>query len=121
MKGILGLQIMKTNHQNPNAMPCNKIRYYLLSLLLFAGSIAADAQGTDLWSKGISLIPYPQKVEMNGEGFVFKKKLTIFINGNASPADKFTAEELGRRRLEQFNIVSKISTGTPGGHPAQQE
>jgi hypothetical protein len=95
-------------------MPWNKIRYYLISLLLFAGIISADAQPTELWNKGISLIPYPQKVEMKGEGYRFKKKITIFIDQDASPEDRFTAEELSRQLQEQFNIGSIITTGAPG-------
>ena len=92
----------------------NNIHPFLIILLLFIGIASVVAQETELWSKGISIIPYPQKVEMNGEGFRFKKKLSIFIDKDASPEDKFTAEELGRRLQEQFNIGSNITSGTPG-------
>jgi hexosaminidase len=95
-------------------MPSNKIQYFLLCLILFTGCMVANAQGTELWSKGISIIPYPQKVEIKGEAYRFKKKVAIFIDKDSSPEDKFTAEELGRQLQEQFNIGSNITTGTPG-------
>jgi hypothetical protein len=95
-------------------MPSNKILYLLICLLLFIGVISSSAEGTDLWNKGISIIPYPQKVEMKGEGFRFKRKVNIFIDKDASPEDHFTANELGLQLQEQFNIGSNISTGTPG-------
>jgi len=95
-------------------MPSNNFLLFLISLLLFADGISSYAQETELWDKGISVIPYPQKVEMNGEGFRFKNKVNIFIDQDVSAEDKFTAEELGRQLQEQFNIGSKISTGTPG-------
>lgn len=95
-------------------MTNNKIQYFLVSLLLFTSVLSSSAQETELWDKGISIIPYPQKVEMKGEGFRFKKKVNIFIDQDASTEDKFTAEELGRRLQEQFNIASNISMGKPG-------
>ena len=69
-------------------MQNNKIQYFLISLLFVARVISSAAQGTDLWNQGISIIPYPQKVEMTGEEFRFKKQVNIFIYKEAS------AEEL---------------------------
>lgn len=108
-------------------MPNRKIPYFLSCLLFFATVITAGAQETALWNMGISVIPYPQKVEMQGEGFRFKKKVNIFIDKDAPSEDKFTADELGRRLQEQYNIASNITTVSPGRgirlsrHDAQDE
>jgi hexosaminidase len=95
-------------------MPWNKVQYCLISLFLLAGITVAKAKVTELWDKGISIIPYPQKVEIKGEGYRFKKKVTIFIDQDASPEDRFTAEELSRQLEEQFDIGSIITEGTRG-------
>jgi hexosaminidase len=87
-------------------MKKNNFHLFLTMLLLLIGIASAAAQETALWKMGISLIPYPQKVEIKGEGFRFKKKLTIFIDKDASPEDKFTAEVLGRQLQEAYDIGS---------------
>ncbi len=95
-------------------MPDRKIPGLRTALLLLQISISAFAAETDLWNEGISLIPYPQKVELTGKDYTLKKQVTIFISQDASPEDIFTAEELERQLHEQFHFSSRISTSTPG-------
>ncbi|MFO7671106.1 MAG: glycoside hydrolase family 20 zincin-like fold domain-containing protein [Bacteroidales bacterium] len=95
-------------------MKKNLLLLVLLSFLLFTEFHLSNAQGTELWNKGISLIPYPQKVEMTGKGFVMKEGIAIHIGQDASPEDQFTAQELVRLLHEQFNITGRITRGKPG-------
>ncbi len=91
-----------------------KITRLFLCLLFPMISVTASATETELWNEGISLIPYPQKVEISGGDFSLKKRISILIGQNSSPEDHFTADELARRLEEQFNIESQISIGTSG-------
>lgn len=95
-------------------MPTKVILSLLLILLCFADNTDAETGATELWNEGISLIPYPQKVEMGGGNFTLNEKVSIFIGQDFSSEDKFTAEELTRQLREQFQLSSGISTGTPG-------
>ena len=83
--------------------------------LFFTNSGAAFAAETELWRNGISLIPYPQIVEMGGKDFVFEKQIDIQIDQGANPEDLFAAEELSRQLREQWNVecrITEVSTGT---------
>ena len=64
----------------------------------------APGAETELWRNEISLIPYPQKVEIAGENFVFEKQIDILIDKGAVPADVFTADNLRQRLNKQWNI-----------------
>ena len=74
--------------------------------------LAIQAAETELWRNGISVIPYPQKVEMGGEDFVFGSQINILADKAALPEDIFAAEELNLKLNEQWNIKCRI-TETP--------
>ncbi len=80
--------------------------------LFFMNILAIQAAETELWRNGISVIPYPQKVEMGGEDFVFGSQINILADKAALPEDIFAAEELNLKLNEQWNIKCRI-TETP--------
>jgi len=98
----------------PGTMMKSLFRTVLLSLFLFGTISMIGAQGTCLWNQGISLIPYPQSVEYKGHDFVLEEELGIFTDQDASPEDKFTAEELSRLLWEKYHIQCRIIPGGSG-------
>ena len=100
--------------QNLSAMKKTSLKAVFLSLFILTSLSMTRAQGTQLWNQGISLIPYPQKVELTGKGFILGERLNIYIDQDATPEDRFTAEELNRLLQEQFHIHGKISPGGSG-------
>ena len=91
---------------------------YLLFLafvaLFFISIVATQAAETELWRNGISIIPYPQIVEMGGEDFVFEKQIDILIDKEAVPEDMFAAEELSRQLNEQWSVECRITEVSSG-------
>ncbi len=85
----------------------------LLVLLLF-GSGSAMAADSELWRMGISLIPYPQIVELGGEDFFLGSQMDIQIDQEALAEDIFAAEELCRQLQAQWNIDCRITSTAPG-------
>ena len=69
---------------------------------------------TELWQNGISLIPYPQAVEMGGHDFVFKGQVNIQIDKEASPEDNFAAWDLSQQLAAEWDIDCRI-TGVAAG------
>ena len=61
--------------------------------VLAVSAVMAEAK-TDLWRQGISLIPYPQQVELGGADFLFSGAVNIVLDSNAPTADNFAAGEL---------------------------
>ncbi len=88
--------------------------FVMLIALLFFESGYAFGTDSELWRAGISLIPYPQMVEMGGEDFVFRNPVEIVIDKGASPEDRFTAEELRRQLSELWGLECRI-TESPYG------
>ena len=74
--------------------------YVVVLVLLFLINGLALGADSPLWRNGISLIPYPQMVEMGGEDFFFKSQIDIQIDKGAIAEDRFTAEELSKSRFE---------------------
>jgi hexosaminidase len=72
---------------------------------------AQKQRGTDL-----NLIPYPRDIRLEGEPFHFAGELTIVLDKNPSPADRFTAEEFISDLRKEWNIEAAI--GPAGGKPA---
>ena len=69
---------------------------------------------TELWQNEISLIPYPQKVEIGGENFVFEKHIDIRIDKEAEPAVAFAANDLTQRLNKQLNIECRVTNVSSG-------
>lgn len=98
---------------------CYKIKntYFLFLIsvaLFFISNGATQAAETELWRDGISLIPYPQSVEMGGENFIFEKQIDILVDKGALPEDMFAAEELSRWLSEQWNVKCRITEVSSG-------
>ncbi len=69
---------------------------------------------SELWRQGISLIPYPQQVELGGDDFVFGGAVSIVLDNNASSADKFAAAELATSLQELYGIKANVGGGESG-------
>lgn len=68
-------------------------------------------QHSDLYSLKINAIPYPRMVKPGGENFLLKGNLSIVLDKNAGPPDRFAAEELIKDLRDRWNIAAKIGTG----------
>jgi len=88
----------------------------LVSVILFLNVGVSQAADTQLWRNGLSLIPYPQKVEMGGEDFIFSAQIDIQIDKGAGDEDMFTAEVLKAQLLEQWSIDCRITETASGQH-----
>jgi hexosaminidase len=64
----------------------------------------------------LNVIPYPKEVKSGGARFSFNNKLTIVLDKNHSPSDRFAADELIRDLMKDFNITAVIGPG--GSYPA---
>jgi hexosaminidase len=92
-------------------------RLQLCFILLFSGLIPEGyvfSTETELWKIGISVIPYPQQVTVEGDSYVFKDPVNIRIDKNASERDVFAANELSRLLSENWNIKSSITRASSG-------
>jgi len=100
-----------------NQIACmKKLPFYLILILaglLKEGNIFSAE--TELWKLGISLIPYPQHVNIEGDSYVFQDLVNIRVEKKASASDIFAANELSRQLYEQWNIKSVLTT-TPTAH-----
>ena len=68
---------------------------------------------SDLYSLGLSVIPYPKQVKIEGSDFNFKNELTIVLDKNHSVSDRFAADELIKDLKNEWNINARIgSRGT---------
>lgn len=82
---------------------------FVAAVYFFIGPVTINAAETELWRNGISLIPYPQIVELGGEDFFPGNQIDIQIDQGALAEDLFAAEELSRQLLEQWNIHCRIT------------
>lgn len=64
---------------------------------------------TPLSDSDLYVIPYPQKVVIEGESFSFNNSLDIVLDENHSAADEFTANELARDLKSEWNINAEIT------------
>jgi hexosaminidase len=81
---------------------------YLLSFTLLILSLSVVSQASGASDVILDVIPYPKLVKTGGEPFLINGKLTIVLDDNASPADRFTAEELARDLKSDYGISSRI-------------
>ena len=89
-------------------------RQILSALAILILSTAVQASGTDLFNKGIYLIPYPQEVVLGGGDFIPGSELTIVLDRNAGEQDRFAAEELATRLMQDWGIKASIATAPSG-------
>ena len=83
-----------------------------LPLLTVINAHSTGKDETPLWDRGISIIPYPQSVVLQGDAFYFSDIVQIQIDKGASPEDLFEANELGRQLKDQYGINCQID-GNP--------
>ena len=76
-------------------------------------AISAAAE-TDLWRQGISLIPYPQEVYLDGDSFRFDSVVNILLDNDASAEDIFAAEELSQSLEDLFGIKTAVGGNSSG-------
>jgi hexosaminidase len=95
----------------------NKIALNLMIAMVcgvLVSSCAWAEAKTELWQQGISLIPYPQQVELGGDDFVFGTAVSIVLDGNASAADNFAAKELAGSLKELHGIEATVGGSASG-------
>ena len=93
------------------ASRCFRFRYPVrlvgMILLLQMFGLTATGEATALFNEGIYLIPYPQQVNMAGEGFIFGREIGIVLDKNATEGDRFAAEELAAGIREEWGIIAR--------------
>jgi hexosaminidase len=83
------------------------------ALFFFSTSEGMSAFQTVLWKEGISLIPYPQEVNLGGDNFVFAGGVNIVLDNESPAADRFAASDLAARLKEDLGIDARVG-GLPG-------
>jgi hexosaminidase len=84
--------------------------YFILILSGFITERHIFSADTELWKIGISLIPYPQQVTVEGDSYVLTERVNIRVEEKASTSDVFAANELSRQLNDQWDIKSFITT-----------
>ncbi len=91
----------------------NTCRYGVLLTTVFLAFTAKPqllpAQETDLTKQGISIIPYPKEVRLQGTDFVLDQHINIVLDKNASESDQFAAAGLAGFLKGQFDLTVNIS------------
>ena len=97
----------------------NRRRFLKTPAVMFAGAMAAKAAQTQvgaaasaLWKGGISLIPYPQRVHLTGDDFVFGRGLDVVVDPHSSAAARFAASDLAVRMTEDFAITAGVGASS---------
>jgi predicted amidohydrolase len=71
-------------------------------------------KNSDLYLLGVNAIPYPRMVKSGGEKFLLDGNLSIVLDKNAGPADRFAADELINDLMSRWNIKAQIGNGDKG-------
>lgn len=100
-----------TKIHNP---PPYSIKYILSALFIISIFNEIMAGDSLLWREEISLIPYPQKVKISGENFIFKDITFICLDKNATDSDRFTAQDLTARLKDEWDIETNITSQFTG-------
>jgi hypothetical protein len=86
-----------------------RIGYFIFFIIFCSLLITGTGFASGLSSRGIFLIPYPQKVYFEGESFHFNTRITLVLDKDLSDADQFTADELIRDLKKEWNIIAEIT------------
>jgi hexosaminidase len=81
----------------------------LLSLSVCSNPVLAEDGHSALWNSGITLIPYPHSVVLEGDDFVFDELTFIRTDKEASEEDIFAADELRQQLRDRWGINSQIT------------
>lgn len=93
-------------------------RYFLCTkrvimlLILTCSRVLLVAQETELYKQGISIIPYPKEVKLQGNDFVLDNDITIVLDKNASESDKFSAEQLSMLLSGEYGLKPVIGNAS---------
>jgi hexosaminidase len=80
-------------------------------VVLLAGSSIAEK--SELWEAEISLIPYPQDVEVFADSLIFGRRIEVVLRGNTSAADRFAADDLVERLIDGWDVRAQVREGGP--------
>lgn len=90
-------------------------RFFAAAAFLNLQMILSFASGIDvktlLFNEGISVIPYPQSVVLQGNDYIFRKLVDINVEKGLSGADLSAAEELRLLLKSEFGLDSRIISG----------
>lgn len=67
-----------------------------------------------LSTMGLDVIPYPQEIKPGSGDFAIGESLTIVLDKNPSPADRFAAEELIRDLGRKWNVRAEVGNEGSG-------
>lgn len=81
----------------------------LLSLFICSNNSHAEDGHSALWKAGITLIPYPHSVVLEGDDFVLDENIFIRTDKGASQDEIFAADELRQQLRDRWGINSQIS------------
>ena len=84
--------------------------FCFLCCALFPG----HGKASELLDSGLYVIPYPQKVVMGGNSFIFSGSLNIVLDKKHSAKDEFTAKELILDLKNEWNVEATL-TNKAGG------
>ena len=87
---------------------------FLMAGLSACASAPAGSTGenTELYDLGISVIPYPQQVRLDGDGFRLDDQTRIVLDRAATESDRFAAEMLAEDLAEKLGIQADITTSS---------
>ncbi|MEA1997217.1 MAG: beta-N-acetylhexosaminidase, partial [Gemmatimonadota bacterium] len=98
-------------------------RFMMLLLLISALPLYSQqmeksplsVEESPLWRAGVSLIPYPQEVNLGGEDFQFGSGVAIILDEGADESDRFAAGKLAARLKEDWGIEANIRRSSSEG------
>src|SRR5690554_2631274 len=79
----------------------------IIILTILFSSISLHS--SELYDKGLYLIPFPQNVQLGGDDFIINGEVIIVTDKDNSEADKFAAEELVFTLKTEWNIEAILS------------
>src|SRR3954454_21592177 len=90
----------------------NRLRPVMLFAIIAAG-LSSRAQTPA--ENSLSLLPYPKHVTTTGFTFPIDSSVSIIVDRNASPEDRFAAADLASFMDERFHVKPAITTHAAKG------
>ena len=78
---------------------------------LFTYSVFGNSSDTELWKNKITVIPYPQEVNVSGSNFELNEILEIYLAKNAGKDELFIANDLQAHLKEKWDLNCTINEG----------
>ncbi|MEA2064040.1 MAG: beta-N-acetylhexosaminidase [Gemmatimonadota bacterium] len=79
---------------------------------LLTGSLRAGK--SELWEADISLIPYPQQVEVFTDSLFLGRRVTVVLHGSISAADRYAADDLVERLVAEWDFRAQVGESRRG-------